>query len=169
MKTITKKTLFTTCAALMAVALLAGCGATQAATPAEPETAPAEETEADVEIMPGIANPWTESTKEEFEAATGVQVMLPTDAADVVYRRGSEGLCEVLYVSDDASCCYRAQKTEALNDISGLHYRWDTTEETTYEGHAATRYAVETEEESVELYSWYDESTGTSQSVSFIR
>lgn len=161
MKQAHKNNLLRSISLLGTLLLLTGCGAANAVAPTESEPAVAEETVtedlSDLERMPGIANPWSDADAAAVAEMIGTEVPVPEGAANITYRiLSAENIAEVAYDLNDAHCNHRLKKTDAEEDISGLYYNWDSTEESTYEGHAATIYRAEAEEESVELTLWFD-------------
>lgn len=161
MKQAHKNNLLRSVSLLGTLLLLTGCGAANAVSPTESEPAVAEETVtedlSDLERMPGIANPWSDADAAAVAEMIGTEVPIPEGAANITYRiLPAENIAEVAYDLGDARCNHRLKKTDAEEDISGLYYNWDSTEESTYEGHAATIYRANAAEESVELTLWFD-------------
>ncbi|MBQ6733757.1 MAG: hypothetical protein IJR00_02500 [Lachnospiraceae bacterium] len=170
MKQAHKNNLLRSIRLLCTLLLLTGCGAANAVAPTESEPAVAEETVteepvadepaedlSDLERMPGIANPWSDADAAAVAEMIGTEVPVPEGAANITYRiLSAENIAEVAYDLNDAHCNHRLKKTDAEEDISGLYYNWESTEESTYEGHAATIYRADAEEESVELTLWFD-------------
>ena len=160
MKQAHKNNLLRSISLLGTLLLLTGCGAANAVAPTESEPA-------DLERMPGIANPWSDADAAAVAEMIGTEVPVPEDAANITYRiLPAENIAEVAYDLNDARCNHRLKKTDAEEDISGLYYNWDSTEESTYEGHAATIYRADAEEESVELTLWFDAETSLMHALS---
>ena len=154
MKTQIKTPLTTLVAAVCMAGFLAGC----AADAKEIAPAPTASEEVHADAMPGIANPWTDASKEEIETVIGAQVMLPEGAENVSYRiLAAEGIADVSYDLDGEHISHRMKKTDAFEDISGLYYTWQTTEDTEYEGCPAQISRFESDEETVELTLWLED------------
>ena len=114
-----------------------------------------------------IANPWTEVTKEDVEKGLGTEIILPNDAKNVIYRFNSSiALYEILFDYDVLSFTYRIKKSAETEDISGLYYDWKMSYEETIEGYEANIYRAVTEEDAIELITWFDSKEDISYSLS---
>ncbi len=137
---------------------------TAAATEAATTEAAEEETESEQ-----IANPWTESDEAGVAEATGFDMKAPEGATEVSYSYMAEdGLAQLQYQLDDANWIYRMQQADALTDISGMHYTWESEEEGLVSGRKAMYYALGglDDPENVQLVNWYDSVTGVTYSLS---
>ena len=122
--------------------------------------------------MPGIANPWTDMTKEGLEQVSGVALNVPEDAEDVVFRwLDSENLAEIQFMLDGDEYCFRVKpavlEAGRLENISGIYYGWENERNITI-GHCdGTIGQYQTgSEEWMELCQWYDLAPGLMYSIS---
>lgn len=69
-----------------------------------------------------IANPMVEVDETELQNALGVALNAPEGAENVKYFLINEILGEVQFNYDGIEYSYRAQKTDKLEDISGVHF-----------------------------------------------
>lgn len=114
-----------------------------------------------------IANPWTEVTKEDVEKGLGTEIVLPHDAKNVIFRFNSSiELYEILFDYDVLSFTYRIKKSAETEDISGLYYDWTNSYEETVEGYEAKIYRALTEDDAIELITWFDSKEDISYSLS---
>lgn len=77
-----------------------------------------------------VVNPVHECTAEELTAQTGITLNVPVTAVDVTYRYidgENEPLAQVTFTYQGKVYTYRAQRTETIEDISGMYYDWTTT------------------------------------------
>lgn len=77
-----------------------------------------------------VVNPVHECTAEELTAQTGITLNAPITAVDVSYRYidgEKEPLAQVTFTYQGKVYTYRAQRTETIEDISGMYYDWTTT------------------------------------------
>lgn len=77
-----------------------------------------------------VVNPVHECTAEELTAQTGITLNVPITAVDVTccYIDGAEEpLAQVTFTYQGKVYTYRAQRTEIIEDISGMYYEWTTT------------------------------------------
>ena len=76
-----------------------------------------------------IPNPVRECTAEELTAQTGITLNVPVTAVDVTYSyiEGDTPLAQVTYTYQGQVYTYRGQKTQTIQDISGMHYEWTRT------------------------------------------
>ena len=111
----TMKKLF---AVALAVCCVRGGGACTAKKPQE---------SGDISQLP---NPVHESTAEEMAEKTGVTLNVPITAVDVTYSYidgDKESLAQVSFVYQGQTYTYRGQKTQTVQDISGMYYTWTKT------------------------------------------
>ena len=76
-----------------------------------------------------IPNPVHESTAEEVAEKTGITLNVPITAVDVMYSYidGDSPLAQVSFVYQGQTYTYRGQKTQTVQDISGMYYEWTKT------------------------------------------
>ena len=76
-----------------------------------------------------IPNPVQESTAEEVAETTGITLNVPITAVDVAYSYidGDSPLAQVSFVYQGQTYTYRGQKTQTVQDISGMYYEWTKT------------------------------------------
>jgi len=149
------------------------------------ETTPFDETEAETTAevvvetealvdegeMVGLANPWIDTDADGLSAATGFNLVAPEDAAYTFYSYDeNDNLAQLVYGVDERDYVFRAQATDAAEDISGNYYEWDEQQECTVGDCDATFYAVTVEADGevineLQMVNWYDEATGTSYSL----
>ena len=71
-----------------------------------------------------------ESTAEEVAEKTGITLNVPITAVDVTYSYidgDKEPLAQVSFVYQGQTYTYRGQKTQTVQDISGMYYEWTKT------------------------------------------
>ena len=76
-----------------------------------------------------LPNPVHESTAEEVAEKTGITLNVPITAVDVTYSYidGDSPLAQVSFVYQGQTYTYRGQKTQTVQDISGMYYEWTKT------------------------------------------
>lgn len=76
-----------------------------------------------------IPNPVHECTAEELTEKTGITLNVPITAVDVAYSYidGDSPLAQVSFVYQGQTYTYRGQKTQTVQDISGMYYEWTKT------------------------------------------
>lgn len=77
-----------------------------------------------------IPNPVHECTAEELAEETGITLNVPITAVDVTYSYidgDKEPLAQVSFVYQGQTYAYRGQKTQTVQDISGMYYTWTKT------------------------------------------
>ena len=101
---------------VLALALLAGCGAQK-----EPAAAPTAE-----EPAVGLPNPVRSSSPEEIAARFGVEMKAPDGAEELswVVIEGDMPLAQLGFSLGGIAYNYRVAKAEAYTDISGMYYEW---------------------------------------------
>ena len=126
--------------------------------------------EAEVSVM--MPNPWEDLTAEELQEASGRVFGVPEGAENVIYRYlRSEDLAEMQFTWEGDEFCARIQPAELqegeLQDISGMYYEWEDTEEifigNCYGTIAHTRAGSG---EQAQLCQWYDAEAGLMYSLS---
>lgn len=181
-KSIKKTLLVTILAAGLTASVLAGCGKSGKADGDKNQADVMEATTDDAEnpnAMLQIENPWVETDKEGVSKATGLNIDAPEDATDVQYsylETGDMAQVTFSYNSHD-DWTFRMEKTDALEDISGLYYEWAFQDSVKVGGKEAMEYAyVEGADDSgmiddlfgVQLINWYDDTTGITYSLSVL-
>lgn len=80
--------------------------------------------EAGSEANTQIANPMVELTPQELEEALGLALLPPDGASDTMYYLidGTVGEVQFKYGTNGEEYSYRAQKTDAFQDISGVYF-----------------------------------------------
>ena len=101
---------------VLALSLLAGCGAQK-----EPAAAPTAEGPA-----VGLPNPVRSSSPEEIAARFGVEMKAPDGAEELswVVIEGDMPLAQLGFSLGGIAYNYRVAKAEAYEDISGMYYEW---------------------------------------------
>ena len=101
---------------VLALSLLAGCGAQK-----EPAAAPMAEGPA-----VGLPNPVRSSSPEEIAARFGVEMKAPDGAEELswVVIEGDMPLAQLGFSLGGIAYNYRVAKAEAYEDISGMYYEW---------------------------------------------
>ena len=101
---------------VLALSLLAGCGAQK-----EPAAAPTAEGPA-----VGLPNPVRSSSPEEIAARFGVEMKAPDGAEELswVIIEGDMPLAQLGFSLGGIAYNYRVAKAEAYEDISGMYYEW---------------------------------------------
>lgn len=109
---------------MMLACMLTGCGGEDVAGQANEATGGA----GDMTMV----NPIKRVTYEELVEATGIPLLIPGDACDVVYTTIAlePVVAQATFTLDGYEVCLRAVVTDALEerDISGLYYPWETSE-----------------------------------------
>ena len=76
-----------------------------------------------------LPNPAHECTAEELTEKTGITLNVPITAVDITYSyiEGDTPLAQVSFVYQGQTYIYRGQKTQTVQDISGMYYEWTKT------------------------------------------
>lgn len=130
---------------------MAGCGKAADTDKVSPE--PEEETVS-------VSNPWKDDVStEEVANLVNTYFIVPEGAEDVTYRIDeSDRLAEMDFTLDDLKFCARMKPTEALEDISGMYYKWDAElDDSIYGAEAKFRSAV-SDSEMIHSVIWFDKS-----------
>ena len=177
-----KRIIVKTMAGIMALSMVA-CGQ-QADTAAQAEAEPAAETAQEAESQPqemvGMANPWHDITEEEAIETVPNLFKVPEGAANVKWSKCDSGsdasvpgeLVQATFDLDSLSYTARAQVTgDDYSDISGLYYEWTVNDEVTLANWAdgnmkGNCYRFLSDDETVDLITWYDVEVGISYSLS---
>lgn len=82
-----------------------------------------------IENRTQLANPVHECTAEEQTEKTGVDLNVPITAVDVTYSyiESDTSLAQVVFTYQGKMYVYRGQKTDTVQDISGMNYQWTST------------------------------------------
>lgn len=123
-----------------------------------------------------IINPWTDSDEQGVLEATGFDLALPEGATDVLYSYMNESkLAQVMYKLDGIDWNYRVQAADKLQDISGMNYEWDVTDDGFVAGKSAVYMGYSdadgTEDtidgvKYLQVVNWYDDVAGVVYSLS---
>lgn len=123
-----------------------------------------------------IENPWTESDEKGVLEATGYNVKAPEDATEVHYSFcANEKMAQVTYQKDNIDWTYRIKESTEAEDISGMNYEWNVSEEGTVSGEKAIYMGYSDAKEGsdfiddvkyIQVVNWYDVLTGVSYSLS---
>ena len=122
-----------------------------------------------------IGNPWIESDEQGVLEATGYAIKAPEDATEVYYSFCTDdNMAQVIYQKDSIDWTYRIKATTEADDISGMYYEWNVSEEGTVSGKNAIYmgYSDATEDseyiddvEYAQVVNWYDDVAGVSYSL----
>lgn len=140
---------------------MVGCGKAQA------DQAPADQADGESGSGMMMVNPMQEVTDEDVirEYSYGLTLPEGVDQAETWLISGE--LLERRFQTDGVEYTARVQKTAAYEDISGMYYEWTVSQEEPYNNGCvgdSMRYIGE--EGYIDLYTWYDPSTGASYSLS---
>lgn len=123
-----------------------------------------------------VENPWTESDEKGVLEATGYNVKAPEDATEVRYSFCTdEKMAQVTYQKDNIDWTYRIKASSEAEDISGMNYEWNVSEEGTVSGKKAIYMGYSDAKEGsdfiddvkyIQVVNWYDDLTGVSYSLS---
>lgn len=123
-------------------------------------------------ISTGVANPWTDLTREDLQMLTGTAYTLPEGADNVAWRwLGAEAMAEIRFTWNGADFCFRSQvirlEKDELADISGMYYAWGHEEKVTVNGCSGMiGQAQDGTGEWVERCLWYNDANATMYSLS---
>ena len=134
---------------VLALSLLAGCGAQKA-----PAAAPTAE-----EPAVGLPNPVKASSAEEIAARFGVEMKAPDGAEELSWTviEGDMPLAQLGFSLGGIAYNYRVAKAEAYTDISGMYYEWAYEEPVEIGTCFGSISQAQQEDESwVERCLWYD-------------
>lgn len=117
-----------------------------------------------------LANPWVDTDEEGFTSLTGLEIGMPEDAENVIWRvLEEEGLGEVQFTWQDVEYTARICSAAEFTDISGLNYdEWAVEDACTVgycEGVAKRTFDGDM---TVDLCQWFDVAPGVMYSVSVI-
>lgn len=184
--------------AVLGVSLLAGCGvrndnaggttAEENVETTDEDTADTADTEeASVEEPVGLANPWRDCTEEEANAACFRLFKAPEGASNIKWSIMEEGAdpsgfpgplvqltFDIVDTYSTLSFTARAKQTSDENeDISGMYYEWDVTDDATLANWGGGNmqgkcYRALTDTETADLITWFDVEVGISYSLSTV-
>ncbi len=192
-----KKIIISILTVTLGLSLLAGCGkaaADQTATDTqETEEAADNDTEQDTadntaeEGKTGLANPWRDCTEEEANAACFRLFKAPEGASNIKWSIMEEGADESGFpgplvqlnfdmVDEYSTRSFTArakQSTDENEDISGMNYEWDVTDDVTLANWGMGNmqgkcYRALTGTETADLITWFDVEVGISYSLSVV-
>lgn len=115
----------------------------------------------------GMPNPMVEVTKEELEKQLGFSFGVPEGATDVCYYIIAGELGEMLFTLDGLEYTARIKPADAYEDISGLYFNWDVTDDCKIGGREgkSMRYIGGETELTEDLCLWYDAAPGLMYSL----
>ena len=192
-----KKIIISILTVTLGLSLLAGCGkaaADQTATDTqETEEAADNDTEQDTaddtaeEGKTGLANPWRDCTEEEANTACFRLFKAPEGASNIKWSIMEEGADESGFpgplvqltfdiVDEYSTKSFTArakQSTDENEDISGMNYEWDVTDDVTLANWGMGNmqgkcYRALTDTETADLITWFDVEVGISYSLSVV-
>ena len=103
--------------------LLAACGKKEAPAETTQAAAPAG-------AFAGLANPWTDTDYDGFKEMTGLDLLVPEGAKEVIFRvLKEENLGEMRFTLSGLSYTARIKPCAAFEDISGLYYTFEKEED----------------------------------------
>lgn len=77
-----------------------------------------------------IANPVHPSSMEQIQTLDGISLILPKASENAswsrIYHDKQPVVAQVVFQLDGIRYCYRATKSQTLQDISGMYYAWTT-------------------------------------------
>lgn len=112
----------------------------------------------------GMANPWIDTTREDLEAHTGMHMMAPEGAENLLWRvLTTADLAEMRFTLDGAEYNARAVRADYYRDISGMYYSWLTEKECRIGGSAGMLQIASGGEK---LVQWYDAAAGVMYALS---
>ncbi len=189
-----KKLICSILTAALSVSLITGCGVANpnaggtTAEETEEAVADTQETEEETaEATTGMANPWRDCTEDEANLACFRLFKAPDNATNVKWSIMEEGADEsgfpgplvqltfdIVDTYSTLSFTARAkQGADENEDISGMNYDWDVTDDATLAGWGMGNmkgkcYRALTDTETVDLITWYDVEIGIAYSLSVV-
>lgn len=117
-----------------------------------------------------VPNPLEGATPEEILAQVGVRMVPPENAAMVSYFliEGESPLAEMIFLLEGVEFSYRAQPAEAMINISGMNYEFETQEIIKIGESEGEIQTYEGEDESVDVALWYDADASRTYSLSMM-
>ena len=115
----------------------------------------------------GVANPWTDTTREGMMEAIGLTLGVPEGATNVTWRMMKDpqmGELQFTWYGEDYTA--RVAPAEVFEDISGLYYEWDQEAACAVGRCEGVTRRAHAEGETVDVCLWYDALTGLMYSVS---
>lgn len=123
-----------------------------------------------------VYNPWIDTDEQGVLEATGHSIKAPEGASDVNYSYCvDDKMAQVTYMEDSINWTYRIKGTSALEDISGMYYEWNVSEDGMVSGKNAVYMSYSDAKEDseyiddvyyVQVVNWYDDETGDTYSLS---
>ncbi len=119
-----------------------------------------------------IPNPWTDVTAEQLMELSGMAFNVPKGAEEVSYYYLAESsLAEMTFTLNGQACCARISPIISsdghIEDISGLYYNWETSEDTEVGTcPAIIKTAREEDGTQIKLCIWHDIAPGITYSLS---
>ena len=155
--------------ALMMVFTLCACSESSDTLPSDEklsnEYADADDLEGALEGMAQIVNPINEITEPEMEVCIGIPLRVPFGAYEAIWTTiaGDVMIGQVDFMYDGVPYCYRAQKTDKFEDISGVYISSGSMTKIDYDSIPALTVNVD-ENGSMGTATWYAD--GYSYSIS---
>ena len=114
-----------------------------------------------------MENPWTDLSKEELSAQSGMSFGLPEEAENVVYRYlQNANLAEMQFTLNGQEYTARMMPAAAFEDISGMYFTWENEQtDITVSGREAWEARAVNGDEIVDLCLWYDAVPGIMYSL----
>ena len=155
---------------ILFILCLVGCSKAENIITNEQNTKEPDVLESSTEELSGesmqVANPWRESSEAEIEELMHIEIDLPGDFSNVYYQVMNEGeLCEIDFDYLDLTFTYRMKETNGREDISGMYYDWDMEDTADFHGYEAYASRAVTDEETADLFEWYDKDGGNMYSL----
>lgn len=118
--------------------------------------------------LAGLANPWVETDPDGLMKTLGLQFDVPEDAEDVIYRMNeSEKIAEMRFVLNGMPFIARIKPAALeMEDISGLHYKWDVEEESDAHWFREKIMQAKDGKDTVRALLWFDIVPGLTYSLS---
>ena len=120
------------------------------------------------ETSVGVANPWVETDPEGLMKTLGLQFDVPEDAKDVTYRMNeSDKMAEMRFTLYDMPFTARIKPVGTeLEDISGMHYKWDHEKESNAHWYQEKIMSAKDGKDTVQVFLWFDIVPGLMYSLS---
>ncbi len=149
-----KKKLIALVSAVCLIMMLSACGKQNVPQPDEP-----------VDGGAAVVNPMHESSQEAILQELGLSFQIPAGAENVAFWTiGSNPvLAQMDFTFDGDKYTYRISTDSGNEDISGMYYEWEQTEETTVGGLTAEVKWIDWNQG---VISWYDAAPGIQYSLS---
>lgn len=122
---------------------------------------------AEEESTVGMSNPWEDTDAEGFVEKTGLDLNVPEEAENVIFRVLTETkLGEMRFTLDGVTYNARIQYTDEWEDLSGIYVSWDSTEDCEVSYCSGKLMTGKSDGETVKLVEWFDIVPGVMYSLS---